>query len=717
MTTTTGSPAPPESGDYAAALAEELAEARTEPAPPVDRELLDDRFLDREASWLEFNERVLQLASDPEVPLLERVRFLAIFAGNLDEFFMVRVAGLKRRLATGLARPAPSGLTAREQLELIWRRSAELAAEHARVFAETVQPDLAAAGIEILHWSQLTDAERDQLHDFFRDQVYPVLTPLAVDPAHPFPYISGLSLNLAVLVRDQKTGGEHFARVKVPGSLPRFARLDGTTRYVPLEDLIAAYLDELFPGMEVVEEHAFRVTRNEDVEVDDEEEVENLLHALERELARRRFGTPVRLEVETRMSDRVLDLLVRELGIADHEVRRLPGPLDLAGLWAIAGLDRPDLSYPAFVPATHPRLESEEGVTADVFAALRAGDVLVQHPYDSFSSSVQAFVEQAAADPNVLAIKQTLYRTSGDSPIVDALVDAARAGKQVLVVVEIKARFDEEANIRWARALEQAGCHVVYGLVGLKTHCKLSLVVRQEPDGSLRRYSHIGTGNYNPKTARLYEDFGLLTADQAIGVDVADLFNHLSGYTRQQEYATLLVAPDTLRPKLLALIQREAAHARAGRPAAITMKLNNLVDETMIDALYHASNDGVQIDLVVRAICALRPGVPGQSENIRVRSILGRFLEHSRVFTFDNDGSPEFYMGSADMMHRNLDRRVEALVGITDEQAQRQLSRVLWLAISPDVRAWDLGADGTWKRSDGTIDFQQELASRRRETE
>ena len=721
MTTTEGvpgprTPAPPVAAEFASALADELEDARTEPAPPIDRELPDERFLDREASWLAFNERVLELARDPDVPLLERVRFLSIFATNLDEFFMVRVAGLKRRLATGLARVTPSGLTAREQLDLIWRRSAELAQQHAQVFAEHAIHDLAAEGIEILHWSQLDAAERATLQEFFRSRVHPVLTPLAVDPAHPFPYISGLSLNLAVLVRDTETGAEHFARVKVPPLLPRFVPVgESTSRFVPLEDVMAAFLGDLFPGMEIVEEHAFRVTRNEDVEVDEEEEVENLLHALERELMRRRFGTPVRLEVETRMSDRVLDLLVRELGIASYEVHRLPGPLDLGGLATIANLDRPALAYEPFRPATQPRLQDGEGGTGDILAALRDGDILVQHPYDSFGTSVQAFVEQAANDPRVLAIKQTLYRTSGDSPIVDSLIDAARAGKQVLVVVEIKARFDEEANIRWARALEQAGCHVVYGLVNLKTHCKLSLVVRQEPDGTLRRYGHVGTGNYHPKTARIYEDFGLLTADQAVTADIADLFNHLSGYTRQKDFDTLLVAPDTLRPKLDALIRREADNARAGLPSSITIKVNNLVDEAIIDALYRASSAGVPITLIVRAMCAIRPGVPGLSENIRVRSILGRFLEHSRVYSFGNGGDTETFIGSADIMHRNLDRRVEALVRITDPLAKRRITQVLDLASDEETKAWELRGDGAWELHEGPVDYQHELIRTRHE--
>ena len=697
---------------YSEALVDHLDDERTRPPVTVAADLPEDRFLDREASWLDFNRRVLDLALDPGVPLLERVKFSAIFATNLDEFFMVRVAGLKRRLATGLATTAPSGLQPREQLELIWRRSSALAAEHAESFGTALLADLAAQGIEILHWDDLHAHERSRLRELYLDRVHPVLTPLAVDPAHPFPYISGLSLNLAVLLRDHTTGAEHFARVKVPAPLPRFVPIGDTTRFVPLEDLIAAHLDDLFPGMEVIEEHAFRVTRNEDVEVEDEEGVNDLLQALERELLRRRFGIPVRLEVESSMSDRVLDLLVRELGVERNEVQRHPGLLDLGGLWSVAALDRPDLLYPSFVSATPARLHDPEGGPVDVFAAMRAGDLLLHHPYDAFGTTVQAFIEQAAADPRVLAIKQTLYRTSGDSPIVDALIDAARAGKQVLVVVEIKARFDEQANIRWARVLEQAGCHVVYGLVGLKTHCKLGLVVRQEDDGTLRRYVHVGTGNYNPKTARLYEDFGLLTADRVTGGDVADLFNHLSSYTRHRGYAQLVVAPEDMRSRLIQRIRAEAAHAAAGRPARITMKLNNLVDEAVIDELYRASDAGVVVDLVVRAMCALRPRVAGLSERIRVRSILGRFLEHSRVYRFENDGDPLIYLGSADVMHRNLDRRVEALVRIDDPAARARIDEVLDLALAPDVVAWELDGDGSWTRSSGTRDHQAELVAR-----
>jgi polyphosphate kinase len=671
-----------------------------------------DRFLDREASWLDFNKRVLELATHGELPLLERVRFLAIFATNLDEFFMVRVAGLKRRLATGIAVSAPSGLSARDQLSLISERAHTLAAEHSVAFTDVVRPQLADAGITLVRWADLGADDHRRLRGYFSDNVYPVLTPLAVDPAHPFPYISGLSLNLAVVVRDPVGGDERFARVKVPAILPRFLPLrDG--RFIAIEEVIAAHLSLMYPGMEIVETHTFRVTRNEDLEVD-EDDVDNLLQALERELLRRRFGPPVRLEVESTTSPRVLDLLVRELGVLESEVYRLPAPLDLAGLGDLVELDRPELKFESFVPATHPRLMSVDGDgVRDIFATLRSGDVLVHHPYDSFATSVQAFVEQAAADPNVLAIKQTLYRTSGDSPIVDALIDAATVGKQVLVLVEIKARFDERANIRWARRLEEAGCHVVYGLVGLKTHCKLCLVVRREADGSLRRYVHIGTGNYNPKTARSYEDIGLLTADAAVGADVADLFNHLSGYTRSGPYSTLLVAPETVRSGIAAMIEREADNARVGRPSGITLKLNSLVDESLIDALYRASRAGVPIDLVVRGMCALRPGVEGLSETIRVRSILGRFLEHSRVMRFAAGGAAEYWIGSADIMHRNLDRRVEALVRVDDAEARRLLGDALDRAMADETAGWRLGDDGTFAFVPG-LDLQAELINAHR---
>ncbi|MBP2705363.1 RNA degradosome polyphosphate kinase [Microbispora sp. RL4-1S] len=673
---------------------------------PEQAPLPFDRFLNREESWLQFNERVLELAEDPSVPLLERVRFLAIFASNLDEFFRVRVAGLKRRMATGLLLRTTSGLKPSEALSKIATVADELARRHATVFHEQLCPQLAEAGIEIVRWDDLAREERTALRKLFRERIRPVLTPLAVDPAHPFPYISGLSLNLAVTVRNPATKNTVFARVKVPSQLPRFVTAS-KDRFVPMEDVISAHLGELFKGMEVLQHHVFRVTRNEDLEID-EDVTENLMKALERELLRRRFGPPVRLEVEDTITPEVLDLLVEELGVSGHEIYRVPGPLDLTGLHAIADLDRPELSFRPFVPG--------EAVSAedDLFSVLRERDVLVHHPYDSFATSVQRFVEEAAADPDVLAIKQTLYRTSGDSPIVDALIDAAEAGKQVVVVVEIKARFDEHANISWARKLETAGCHVVYGVVGLKTHCKLAMVVRQEAGGELRRYCHIGTGNYNPKTARHYEDFGLLTADRQVGEDVTDLFIHLTGYSRQSEYRRLLVAPDSLRQGLLTRIEQEIAHRRAGRPARIRIKTNSLVDEPIIDALYRASQAGVPVDAWVRGICTLRPGVPGLSENIRVRSVLGRFLEHSRIYEFGAGRRPEIWIGSADLMRRNLDRRVEALVKVSSPQHRKYLSDLLDLAMRDDTTAWTLDSEGKWLRHRGEIDLQHHLIGSRR---
>ncbi len=685
---------------------------------PCDTEdgLPTDRFLNRELSWLDFNARVLALAEDESAPLLERAKFLAIFAGNLDEFYMVRVAGLKRRQSTGLGVRSSDGLSTREQLALIAERTSALAGRHARCFVASVRPALAERGVRIVLWRELDDTQRRGLHTYFSDKVFPVLTPLAVDPGHPFPYISGLSLNLAVLVRDPTDGTEHFARVKVPNNVGRFVPVeagDSATTYLPLEELIGAHLQQLFPGLEVTAHHAFRITRNADVEVEEDRD-EDLLQALERELARRRFGPAVRLEVGDDMDPHVLDLLVRELEITPDDVVQVPGLLDLASLWQLYAVDRPELKDPPFLPSTHPRLAEGEQA-ADVFAALREGDVLVHHPYDSFATSVQRFVEQAAADPAVLAIKQTLYRTSGDSPIVDALIDAAEAGKQVVVLVEITARFDEQANIKWARALERAGCHVVYGLLGLKTHCKTCLVVRQET-GRLRRYAHIGTGNYNPKTARTYEDLGLLTADPEVGADLTDLFNTLTGYSRQTEYATLMVAPHGVRRGLVERIDAEAARARAGEPSRIRIKANSVVDELLIDALYRASRAGVPVELLVRGICTLRPGVPGLSETVQVRSIVGQFLEHSRVMAFGVGDRTEVWLGSADLMHRNLDRRVETLVRIKDPLVQAQLTGLLDLAFAPDTTSWLLGADGSWACSPGPglpqRDLQRELARR-----
>lgn len=680
------------------------------PFDPADGELPADRFLDRELSWIAFNARVLELAQDPTLPLLERVRFLSIFGSNLDEFFMVRIAGLKRRIAAGVAVPAASGFHPKDVLARSLEASHGLMIEQARTFTTDVVPALAEVGIDLVRWDDLRPAERADVSATYRDRIFPVLTPLAVDPAHPFPYISGLSLNLALVLRNPGTGKQHFARVKVPPIIDRWMRTsDG--RHVPLEDVIAAHLDLLFPGMEIVAHHAFRVTRNEDLEVE-EDDAENLLKALEKELLRRRFGPPVRLEVEETIDDEVLDLLVSELGIRQDEVFRLQGPLDLRSLGEIADLDRPELKFDPFVPGTHQHLaEVETASPADLFGTLRRRDVLVHHPYDSFATSVQRFIEQAAADPHVLAIKQTLYRTSGDSPIIDSLVDAARAGKQVLVLVEIKARFDEQANIRWARKLERAGCHVVYGLVGLKTHCKLALVVRDEPDG-LRRYAHLGTGNYNPKTARVYEDFGLLTSDPDITNDLLELFNALSGFAHQSEYRSLMVAPSGLREGLLKHIAREIEHHRAGRPAGISFKVNSLVDEATIDALYRASRAGVPVKLVVRGICTLRPGVPGLSENIEVRSVLGRYLEHSRLYWFAGGGEPEAWIGSADLMHRNLDRRVEVLVRVPTHEHVQILGDLIATMADDTTSSWHLGADGTWTRHATDVDVQTELIAR-----
>jgi len=672
-------------------------------AAAVENPFPEDRYLNRELSWLDFNARVLALAEDTSLPLLERAKFLAIFASNLDEFYMVRVAGLKRRDEMGLSVRSADGLTPREQLRRIGEQTQKIATRHAEVFLNSVEPALAAEGIRIATWADLDQAERDRLSTYFTEQVFPVLTPLAVDPAHPFPFVSGLSLNLAVTVKQPDDGGQHFARVKVPDNVDRFVELDDRpgaddsagpkeVRFLPMEELIAAFLTALFPGMEIVEHHAFRVTRNADYEVDEDRD-EDLLQALERELARRRFGSPVRLEVADDMTDHMLELLLRELDVHPGDVVQVPGLLDLSSLWQIYGVDRPALKDPAFVPATGPAFADRE-TPKSIFATLREGDVLVHHPYDSFSTSTQRFIELAAADPNVLAIKQTLYRTSGDSPIVRSLIEAAAAGKQVVALVEIKARFDEQANIKWARALEQAGVHVAYGLVGLKTHCKTCLVVRRE-GSTIRRYCHIGTGNYNSKTARLYEDLGLLTADPDIGADLTDLFNTLTGYSRKVSYRNLLVAPHGIRNGIIERVNREiAAHEKTGN-GHIRLKMNSLVDEQVIDALYRASQAGVSVEVVVRGICAMRPGAPGFSENITVRSILGRYLEHSRIFNFG--AINEYWIGSADMMHRNLDRRVEVLVQVKDPRLTAKLNDILDSALDPATRCWELGPEGQWK--------------------
>lgn len=678
--------------------------------------LPNDRFFDRELSWLKFNKRVLELAQDEDLPVIERASFAAIFANNLDEFFMVRVAGLKRRIDTGIAMTAASGLSPRQQLRAISEQAHRLQDEHAHYIIDHILPDLAKEQIVLLSWDKLTAAEQERLSRYYRQQVFPVLTPLAVDPAHPFPYISGGSLNLAVLVENPASGKSHFARVKVPGNLNRLVPVDDLTEdestnvrygFITMENLIIAHLESLFPGMIIKEARSFRVTRNEDIDVE-EDDAENLLNAMEKELLRRRFGPPIRLEISDETSPFLSQLLADQLRVSADEVYRLPAPLDATVLFELGGIDRPDLKYRPFIPTTNRQIaEVESSRAQDIFAAIRERDILLHHPYDSFSTSVQAFLAQAAADPKVLAIKQTLYRTSSNSPIIDALIDAAHAGKQVLALVEIKARFDEDANIAWARKLERAGVHVVYGIVGLKTHCKLSLVVRQEADG-LRRYCHVGTGNYNPKTARIYTDLGLLTCDPVVGQDMTRLFNQLSGYAPKSSFHRLLVAPRTVRSGLIQRIRREEDAARAGKEAWIKIKVNSIVDEKTIDALYRASQAGVKIDIVERGICALKPGVPGLSENIRVRSILGRFLEHSRIYAFANsDGpqigegpaaGPEVWIGSADLMHRNLDRRVEALVRIVAPEQIDELIKYVDLQMADSTASWHMQADGTYVR-------------------
>ena len=678
--------------------------------------LPNDRFFDRELSWLKFNKRVLELAQDEDLPVIERASFAAIFANNLDEFFMVRVAGLKRRIDTGIAVTAASGLSPRQQLRAISEQAHRLQDEHAHYIIDHILPDLAKEQIVLLSWDKLTAAEQERLSRYYRQQVFPVLTPLAVDPAHPFPYISGGSLNLAVLVENPASGKSHFARVKVPGNLNRLVPVDDLTEdentnvrygFITMENLIIAHLESLFPGMIIKEARSFRVTRNEDIDVE-EDDAENLLNAMEKELLRRRFGPPIRLEISDETSPFLSQLLADQLRVSADEVYRLPAPLDATVLFELGGIDRPDLKYRPFIPTTNRQIaEVESSRAQDIFAAIRERDILLHHPYDSFSTSVQAFLAQAAADPKVLAIKQTLYRTSSNSPIIDALIDAAHAGKQVLALVEIKARFDEDANIAWARKLERAGVHVVYGIVGLKTHCKLSLVVRQDADG-LRRYCHVGTGNYNPKTARIYTDLGLLTCDPVVGQDMTRLFNQLSGYAPKSSFHRLLVAPRTVRSGLIQRIRREEDAARAGKEAWIKIKVNSIVDEKTIDALYRASQAGVKIDIVERGICALKPGVPGLSENIRVRSILGRFLEHSRIYAFANsDGpqigegpaaGPEVWIGSADLMHRNLDRRVEALVRIVAPEQIDELIKYVDLQMADSTASWHMQADGTYVR-------------------
>jgi polyphosphate kinase len=671
-------------------------------------------FLNRELSWLEFNARVLFEARDERNPLLERAKFLAIFAGNLDEFFQVRIAGLRQQVEAGRIAKAPDGRTPEEQLAASRARVLQLVTEQSAIFVD-IRGQLAAEGIEIVDYADIPE-HHAPLRQRFIDEIYPVLTPLAVDPGHPFPYISTLSLSIAVGLRDPETGERVFARVKVPQILPRLLEVE-PNRFITIDQLIEANLADLFTGMEVVEHHLFRVTRNADFSIE-EDEADDLILAIEEELRRRRFGEAVRLEVERSMPAGTRTLLTRGLGLEPDDVYEVAGLLDLTALWAITELDRPDLRAVPWVPVTPPRLmPPDDDEPADVFAAIRAGDILVHHPYESFAASVERFITQAADDPDVLTIKQTLYRTSGDSPIVQSLIRAAERGKQVVVLVEIKARFDEEANIVWARKLERAGAHVVYGLVGLKTHSKTALVVRREGSG-LRRYVHIGTGNYNPKTARLYVDLGLLTARPEIGADVTDLFNVLTGLSRQRTFRRLLVAPHNLRSGFVELVEREIAHAAAGRPARIVLKLNAIVDIPVIEALYRASSAGVDIDLIVRGACSLQPGVPGVSERIRVRSIVGEFLEHSRIWGFENGGEGEWYIGSADLMDRNLDRRVEAVVPVEDAEARHRLAETIELMLADDRRSWQLLPDASWVRTEvlqerpGTIDTFEVLKER-----
>ncbi len=653
---------------------------------------------------------MLALAEDERVPLLERAKFVAIFSQNLDEFFQVRVAGLKEQVSAGLGTTTPDGRTPGQQVLEVRDRVERLVRRQQRLFLDGIVPALAANGIRLSSWDELDDDDEKFMVETFEQRIFPVLTPLAVDPGHPFPYISNLSLNLAILLRDPVTEERRFARVKVPDLLPRFVVMPDGERFVPLEQVIAAHLGQLFPGMEVESNHTFRVSRNADLTLE-EEEADDLLAAVEIELRRRQFGRAVRLELSAGITDEVRELLQRELDVGEDDIYRCEGPLDLGGLWSVHALDRPELKDPVFKRVSPARLDTGEEERPDFFAVLREGDVLVHHPYDSFRTTVEEFIRQASTDPHVLAIKMTLYRTSGDSPIVRSLIRAAERGKQVAVLVELKARFDEGANIEWAKALETAGVHVVYGLVGLKVHTKTALVVRDEPDG-IRRYCHIGTGNYNSKTARTYEDIGLLTCDADVGSDLTQLFNFLTGYGRDVRYHTLLVSPHTTRTGIERLIRKEVKAARAGAPASITLKMNSLVDTAMIDALYRASSAGVEIDLIIRGICCLIPGIPGVSERIRVRSIIGRYLEHSRIYRFANGngvGQPRILIGSADLMPRNLDRRVEALVAVDEPELQARLDEILEVNLADDTLAWQLHTDGGWAHVDGSGEVETHL--------
>ena len=703
---TSGSIVPPDRGPRAA-KAETSKKRESRRAPR-------DVYLNRELSWLEYSSRVLHEAADPRVPLLERVRFITIFASMLDEFFQIRMSGLRQQVAAGSLARSPDGRTAAAQRAAARARVLELVADQSAIYLE-IRKALAASGIELVKYSAIPE-HHEALRRRFLDEIFPVLTPLAVDPGHPFPYISTLSLSIAVGLRDPETGEHHFARVKVPPILNRLIEVE-PNRFVLIDQVIEANLDVLFSGMEILDHHLFRVTRNADIAIE-EDEADDLLLAIEEELRRRRFGEAVRLEVERSMPAGTRQILLRGIGLGEDDCYEIRGMLDLTGLHWIADLDRPDLKSPPWTPVTPARLvPPDDDEPADVFAAIRSGDILVHHPYESFTASIERFIGQAVDDPEVLTIKMTLYRTSGDSPIVRDLIRAAERGKQVVVLVEIKARFDEEANIVWARRLEQAGAHVVYGLVGLKTHSKVALVVRREGSG-LRRYVHIGTGNYNQRTARLYTDLGLLSTRPELGADVTELFNVLTGLSRQQSFRRLLVAPHSLRSRFLELVEREVAHAKAGREARIVIKLNALVDQESILALYRASQTGVRIDLIVRAACSLQPGVPGLSETITVRSIVGEFLEHSRIWGFANGGSPDWYMGSADLMDRNLDRRVEAMVPVEDSDARARIAEIIDVMLEDDRRSWQLGPNATWRRTEeiqgheGACDTHEELKAR-----
>ncbi len=673
--------------------------------PEVGREAPADplvdpaNYINRELSWLDFDFRVLAEARDPRVPLLERLRFLAITANNLDEFYMIRVASLLRQVGEPLQASHPDRMTPKEQLAAIRRRSSELAAAQLHCLSREVAPALAEQGVRLILGEEALSAdEQSQCSRFFERQLYPLLTPLAIDPAHPFPYLSNLSLSIGVVLDDPEDPGARVARVKVPSAVPRFFRAGPQGPFVPVERIIAERLDRLFPGMRIVARGYFRVTRDADFDVDEDEP--NLLSAIEEELRERRFGAIVRVEAGPRLPDEVAAMLEAELGIDASEIQAVDGILDLTGLaQVIEAVDRPDLAYTAFSGTTPPRLLSVQDQEPDFFAVLRAGDVLVQHPYDSFAATTERFIEQAARDPRVLAIKQTLYRTSGDTPLIGALTQAAEDGKQVVVLVEIKARFDEQNNIRWARQLEQVGAHVAYGVPGLKTHAKLVLVVRQE-EGTVRQYAHIGTGNYNAVTARVYTDFGLLTARREITEEVADLFNYLTGYSRKHDYRHLWVAPINVVERFEALLERELEHLRAGRPAGVLGKVNGLTDERAISAIYHASAQGLPIRLLVRGICALRPGIPDLSETVTVHSVIGRFLEHGRAFVFENGGSPEVYMGSADLMGRNLYRRVECMVPLLDPSCRREVQEVLELTWADRRQSWKLESSAVWRRLD-----------------